>query len=414
MIQTILPAAPGSPGPIQAGAELPAGGDGEVADFSALLEGLAAQLIPGTGPEVQPGEAMGQPVQPLPEGELAATTGKILPLDLPVAGQLIPEAAPEIAETAPAAKAPVVSELPVALLAKQESAEVTAKAEPEVQDAEEEDTPSAAASAPAPNGGTAATAATAAAPIAAPPVIAAMLPLSPAQAATPAPPDIGQPPSQGAANRAIAVPTDLAAPRAAARPERAMVGATAHARSKPSDVSATAKASLPSPAEAVRMDLPLQGSVATVQNAPVQPASPPPQVRPHEFSALIDRLAAARDGVATHTVSLTVAHQDFGPVRLHFRPDELGLSVSLTSADPDFARVAAAAPAPILPVQSSEQTSNASYQRSDSSAQGSTQGQGSAQSRGGSPERRDEPRHSQAQQRRTDPDNAGPRSGIFA
>ena len=346
----------------------------------------------------------------VPEGELAATTGKILPLDLPVIEQFIPEVAPEVPETAPAAQATIVAQLPVALLAKPGSVEATAKAEPEAQDAEDEDTPSAANSAPAPN------AVTAAAPIAAPPVVAVMLPLPPAQGAEPTPPDIGQAPSQGLANRGA--PTDLAAPHAAAQPERAEVEAAAHARSKPSDVPAAAKASLPSPAEAVRMDLPLQGSMATVQNAPVQPAGPPPQVRPHEFSALIDRLAAARDGVATHTVSLTVAHQDFGPVRLHFRPEELGLSVSMTSADPDFARVAAAAPAPVLPVQASEPASNASSQRGDSQAQGSTQGsaqgQGSAQSRGGSPERRDEPRHSQAQQRRTDPDGASQRSGIFA
>ena len=123
MIQTILTVVPGTPGPIQAGAELPAGGDGEVADFSALLEGLAAQLVPGTEPEAQPGEAMAEAVLPLPEGELAATTGKILPLDLPVIEQFIPEVAPEVPETAPAAQATIVAQLPVALLAKPGSVE---------------------------------------------------------------------------------------------------------------------------------------------------------------------------------------------------------------------------------------------------------------------------------------------------
>lgn len=99
-------------------------------------------------------------------------------------------------------------------------------------------------------------------------------------------------------------------------------------------------------------------------SAAPQPVGPAGALRPHDFAALIDRLAAARENAGPASVSVTVAHQEFGPVRLHFRPEEAGLSVALTSADPEFARAASASPAPVQPMQQSgAQSGLASDQR---------------------------------------------------
>lgn len=176
------------------------------------------------------------------------------------------------------------------------------------------------------------------------------------------------------------------------------------------------------PAETPESDLPIPvidpvpsgGSAPRGQTAAALPASGTAgTLRPHDFSALIDRLSAARDAGGMTAVSVTVAHQDFGPVRLHFRPEESGLSVSLTSPDPDFARVAAAAPAPVQPVQGGAQAGSGADQRSpgDAAAHG-----GNAQPRGdGSPGQRGshQPQIPAPSPRRAEIAPA-PRNGIFA
>lgn len=400
MIQTICPATTAPSGQAPALPGMTAGSDGEAADFGALLDGLAAQLIPGVGADILPDGMAGQVTPPLPEGEGAATTGKILPLDLPLVQLISAEAKPEIPEAQLPVETPVPAQLPLAALAAPGAADDLVPPQPEPEGADDPDALAAPPQAPDAPMATAA------------PIVVAVAPAAlQVQTAEPAPPAQQ---SQGSADRAAVPAADLPAPQLAAQGERAVAASPVHARGKPADLATPASNLAPGPAETVRMDLALQAPSPAIQSGPVQPPSPPPQVRPHEFAALIDRLATAREGVATHTVSLTVAHQDFGPVRLHFRPDELGLSVSMASADPDFARIAASAPPPVLPVQASEPASTTSNQRGESAAQGSAQGQGSAQSRGGSPDRRDEPRQSQAQHRRADPDNPGQRSGIFA
>ncbi|MES2493188.1 MAG: hypothetical protein V4579_07915 [Pseudomonadota bacterium] len=81
------------------------------------------------------------------------------------------------------------------------------------------------------------------------------------------------------------------------------------------------------------------------------PALPAAPGRPagHDFAALVDRLIAARDasqpGVGQGNVQVAVQHADFGQVSLSFQQDTDGLSVSATSADPDFARAVQAATA---------------------------------------------------------------------
>ncbi len=156
---------------------------------------------------------------------------------------------------------------------------------------------------------------------------------------------------------------------------------------------------------------------ATPSQQPAAPnfaASPVSQVRPHDFGALIERLSAAREALAPQAVSITLAHQEFGPVRLQFRSEDTGLSVAMSSADPDFARAAAAQPAPVLPTTASEQAGSALQQRGE----GATSQHGSfAQSRGQSSERREN--HQQSQSHPSPPPRgsgrgSAPRSGIFA
>lgn len=151
-------------------------------------------------------------------------------------------------------------------------------------------------------------------------------------------------------------------------------------------VSALAK---PSPTMAAP-EVPVPGSTPTLLQAPVtigdpaptqasapSIASSEPAARPHDFTALVDRLAAAREAVQPQSVSIAVAHREFGPVRLQFRNEDGALSVALASADPDFARAVAAAP----PVQAPAPSEAGSFQPSRSG--GDSASGNSGQSRGG-------------------------------
>lgn len=149
----------------------------------------------------------------------------------------------------------------------------------------------------------------------------------------------------------------------------------------------------------------LHGGLPGIQ--PLQPA-----VRPQDFSALIDRLTAAREAMVPQTVAVTVAHQDFGPVRLRFRSEDAGLSVAMTSADPGFARAAAAAPLPVLPASAADQ-SGVTPQRGES-GQAHTGNSGSS-GRDAMPDRRDgQPQPGQSSASERPADHADARRGIFA
>lgn len=95
---------------------------------------------------------------------------------------------------------------------------------------------------------------------------------------------------------------------------------------------------------------------AAASLAAVQPAANPAQLAAtapttptsgHDFAALVDRLIAARDASrptgGPQRVNVAVNHADFGPVSLSFHHDAGGLTVSVASPDPDFARAVQAA-----------------------------------------------------------------------
>ncbi|MGB7655492.1 MAG: hypothetical protein WBL74_08425, partial [Novosphingobium sp.] len=112
-------------------------------------------------------------------------------------------------------------------------------------------------------------------------------------------------------------------------------------------------------------------------------AAPAPLDRPHDFSALIDRLAAAREATAPHSISISLPHAEFGRVQLHFRSEDGALAVSLASADPDFARIAAQAAPPVLALAEARSADHApgqglargEGQAASASQQGSQRGQ---------------------------------------
>lgn len=160
----------------------------------------------------------------------------------------------------------------------------------------------------------------------------------------------------------------------------------------------------------------LASGSAAPQSAPLAAANPAPALRPHDFTALIDRLSAAREAFAPQAVSITVSHQEFGPVRLNFLPEDAGLNVTVISPDPDFARAAAAVPAPVLPLMPADPGGSALQQRSDGgSAQSGPGAEGFAQSRGGSSDRREgNGQHHSDPSQRSNSERQPARRGIFA
>lgn len=156
---------------------------------------------------------------------------------------------------------------------------------------------------------------------------------------------------------------------------------------------------------------------APQQQSPAAQASP--AIEPRDFTALLDRLVAAREAMRGEQtrVSLALPHAEFGQVRLDFRHDERGLSVSLASPDPAFARAASTA----LPLAQAAAPADAGTRQSSEGqprGQADTQsfGQGAAQSRGGNQGGQND-RQTRSQtfvQPRAQPAAAPDRSGIFA
>lgn len=102
------------------------------------------------------------------------------------------------------------------------------------------------------------------------------------------------------------------------------------------------------------------GAISEVAAAPVLPvaggaaqaaASAVPGIAPttsaelprQDFAALVERLVEARNAGAAQSTHASVHHAEFGQVSLKFQQDGGDLSVSMSSADPDFAIAAQAA-----------------------------------------------------------------------
>lgn len=101
--------------------------------------------------------------------------------------------------------------------------------------------------------------------------------------------------------------------------------------------------------------------------------------RPHDFSALVDRLVEARNAMAPQEATMTVKHAEFGDVSLRFTHQDGALSVSMTSQDPDFDRaVNAAMPAERAQSDTNGQAGAQGNRRDDAGARGAANADASA------------------------------------
>ena len=449
------------------GAVLP--GDGgampEGANFAALLAQSAVPAAVAAAP--QTGFAAADPAIAIPiaiaadPAILAAKPGKILPLDLPLAA-----AAKEKPETGqaevphPQGQRPVAHSLPLTAQAgKLRAAAQRANAgdkEP-AKDAEPEplhlatliDPAQALATAPPPGLPETVQQIILALPQAVQPAPLA-LPATPAESAAAAQPALARTVPPEAAAPVVRALSDQVQPQQVAAPQPAAPQIPV-VQVPEGQVPTTTPA--PPPLTQVRFDVPLPEVLrpARVQPARAAPllaatlgdeleapgtaiaasapvaaapavfsaAAPVSLDRPHDFSALIDRLAAAREAAAPHSISISLPHADFGRVQLHFRNEDGALAVSLASADPDFARIAAQAAPPVLALAEARSADHAPGQGSarsegqsaSASQQGSQRGQNDERrgERRGEPEARFEhlPRSASSAKGRG-------RSGIFA
>lgn len=146
----------------------------------------------------------------------------------------------------------------------------------------------------------------------------------------------------------------------------------------------------------------------------------------HDFATLVDRLVEARQAAMPEAVHAAVRHSEFGQVSLRFDQDASGLSVSMTSPDPGFAKAVQASAASAQTQTSSDNGSNAPKQDGRQDGQqmqpqtGSTFGQSQTHSQSGT--RDDRARQTQTETRsgrtadrqRQDDDAAETRGGIYA
>ncbi|MEZ5743501.1 MAG: hypothetical protein R3D89_07180 [Sphingomonadaceae bacterium] len=125
---------------------------------------------------------------------------------------------------------------------------------------------------------------------------------------------------------------------------------------------------------------------------------------PLDFTTLVDRLAQAREDAAPQTVRTAIRHAEFGTVNLQFRSEQANLSVTMASADPDFApAVQAAAAAAMANNGGSSEQNQPAPQRHDGQPQAQSQTQANANS--DSPSNRALQRGEQADPRRSPASN---------
>jgi hypothetical protein len=184
-------------------------------------------------------------------------------------------------------------------------------------------------------------------------------------------------------------------------------------------------ASTPQPTPAVQ-DAP--SLVRTADPVITAPAATPVHQAGHDFATLVDRLVEARDAAVPQAVHASVSHSEFGQVSLRFDQDAGGLSVAMSSADPDFARAVQASASSAGTQTASDNGQNSPRQdapRQDAQAQqqaaGSFSNQSQPQSHSQASARNDRSAPAQNDTRAGEPGEQGqdaraadPHSGIYA
>ena len=159
-----------------------------------------------------------------------------------------------------------------------------------------------------------------------------------------------------------------------------------------------------------------EGDLLSVPQAAASAPSALPAPARHDFAAMIDRLIEARDMAGAQPVAMTLRHDDFGAVSLNFQTAGDGLTVTMASPDPEFARAVSVAAASGAASQSDLTRQGGEPAASRQHTGGSTSEDSSGQSRAGSREaerdgsrqRRDQPQPQRNAARQPS------RSGIFA
>lgn len=421
----IQPTAPSSASPALTVAVTVAGQPGESvepADFAALLNIQTLTAGPTEdAPVAQPGLLVAATAAlPVP------ANGKILPVGLPVA---LPSEAPaaqaqpvdqDPAAAPPAALPSAIATLPTALL-KARPAGPAAQAGPA-------DAPQQTMSEDAAEPADPAIAVTE--PLATLPVIALVSqPASPGEPASPAETALSREPGRPTQAPIAASPQPAMSQPAVTQPA---VSAAGQQTPPPSTPQLTA---LPEAAPAEREAAVQQ--VRMIEPAAAQPVAvsetvlaAPPVIRdaapaaitatttaaerPHDFTALVDRLVAAREAMQPQSVTMAVRHAEFGAVQLRFQQDASGLSVAMASADPDFARAVSAAVPPVQAASASDTASFSQQGRSEpgsASADGGRSGQQTPREERAAARANPSPAAGRSQSEASDD---GARNGIFA
>lgn len=162
----------------------------------------------------------------------------------------------------------------------------------------------------------------------------------------------------------------------------------------------------------------------TVGQVVTAPAANSPAQTGHDFNALVDRLVEAREAAMPAAVHAAVTHREFGNISLRFDQDAGGLSVAMSSADPEFANAVQASAASAQSQTTSDNGSNAA--RQDTGAQqyssGANTGQPQSQGQSQASARQDRSEQARADTRspgatahdRQDDEAADMRGGIYA
>ena len=425
----IQPAAPSSASPALTVAVTVAGQPGESvepADFAALLNIQTLTAGPTEdAPVAQPGLLVAATAAlPVP------ANGKILPVGLPVA---MPSEAPaaqaqpvdqDPAAAPPAALPSAIATLPTALL-KARPAGPAAQAAPA-------DAPQQTMSEDAAEPADPAIAVTE--PLATLPVIALVSqPASPGEPASPAETALSREPGRPTQAPIAASPQSAMSQPAVTQPAVSAAGQQTPPPSTPqlTALPEAAPAEREAAVQQVRMiepaaAQPVAASETVLAAPPVIRDAAPAAItattaaaeRPHDFTALVDRLVAAREAMQPQNVTMAVRHAEFGAVQLRFQQDASGLSVAMASADPDFARAVSAAVPPVQAASTSDTASFSQQGRSEAGHGGTAEG--FAQSRSGQQTPREERAAARANpspaagRSQSEASDDGARNGIFA
>lgn len=218
-----------------------------------------------------------------------------------------------------------------------------------------------------------------------------------------------QGPAQGPAQNLaqnLAQPRDTATEAATAPTPPALVAALAKDTGE--------QAALPDLAGDMAADLAAPLIARASDAVTMQEAAPAAKAEPRaervDFATLVETLNRAREDASPNTLRVSLAHADFGRVSMRFDQNDKGMQVSMSSADPGFARAVAASNEAASTATSSDSQRGQSSQANTS---GNAQRDGSRQHQGQNPDPQTRPAM-QLRDTLRRKEESGSSSGVFA